>query len=146
MIIGEETLFKLKKMLKLQEGFRDYPYEDSSGILTIGYGRNLESVGIREKEADYMMAEDIFEIENKIAEQFEKYIHLKDARKAVLLDMAFNMGVSGLFKFVGMLSCISRDDYVGASIAMLNSKWASQVPSRAKELSIIMEKGYFDGN
>ena len=41
----------LMSMLKRHEGFRAFPYLDTVGKLTIGYGRNLSDVGISIEEA-----------------------------------------------------------------------------------------------
>ncbi|HAC30701.1 MAG TPA: lysozyme, partial [Marinobacter hydrocarbonoclasticus] len=50
----------LKTQLKRHEGLRLKPYLDtaSSPRLTIGYGRNLEDVGISRDEADFMLDND----------------------------------------------------------------------------------------
>ena len=45
-------------MTKDFEGLRLKPYRCSAGKLTIGYGRNLEDVGIDEKEASMMFERD----------------------------------------------------------------------------------------
>lgn len=47
------------ELLQEHEGFRQFPYLDSLGIQTIGYGRNLESRGISEPEASYLLSNDI---------------------------------------------------------------------------------------
>ena len=40
--------------IKSEEGFRATPYDDSEGVLTIGYGLNLTG-GITRAEADYLL-------------------------------------------------------------------------------------------
>ena len=49
----------LMESLKSQEGLRCKPYKCTSGKLTIGYGRNLEDVGISQKEAEYLFENDV---------------------------------------------------------------------------------------
>ena len=46
---------KLEKTLARHEGLQLKPYLDTVGKLTIGYGRNLDDVGISKGEALAMM-------------------------------------------------------------------------------------------
>ncbi|MFA6168950.1 MAG: hypothetical protein WC700_20155, partial [Gemmatimonadaceae bacterium] len=50
-----------RKQLKIDEGIKPYPYTDSVGKLTIGVGRNLVDVGLRPKEIDFLLENDIDE-------------------------------------------------------------------------------------
>ena len=54
--------------------------------------------------------------------------------------MCFNMGSPRVSKFKKMLGALKVQDYQTASKEMLDSKWANQVPNRARRLSEIMEK------
>ena len=53
--------------------------------------------------------------------------------------MCFNMGSPRVSKFQKMLAALEVQDYQTASTEMLDSRWASQVPNRARELSEIMK-------
>ena len=57
----------------------------------------------------------------------------------VLTNMAFNLGHARLGGFKRMLAALDDRNYRLASVEMLNSVWAKQVPNRANELSLIME-------
>ena len=46
---------KIEEQLMIDEGFRSKPYSDTVGKLTIGYGRNLDDVGITRNEAFQML-------------------------------------------------------------------------------------------
>ena len=46
----------LKEQLIRDEGTRLKPYTDTTGHLTIGFGRNLSQVGISLAEAEYLPA------------------------------------------------------------------------------------------
>jgi len=59
------------------------------------------------------------------------------------MDMAFNMGVPRLCKFKKMWAAIYAGDYNTAAIEMLDSRWATQVGTRAIKLSKAMEEGKF---
>ena len=53
--MSDHMLQDLIEDLKRDEGFRSHPYRDTVGKLTIGYGRNLDDVGISEREAEQLL-------------------------------------------------------------------------------------------
>lgn len=137
---------RVMAMLKRHEGFRQFPYRDSVGILTIGYGRNLEANGIGQLEAEYLLEHDIQAAHEGCLARIPVYSHLDSVRQAVLLNMAFNMGVGGLVKWTNTLEAINQGDYDAAADMMLQSKWAEQVGRRALELVTMMRNGqWLDG-
>lgn len=127
-------------LIKKHEGLRLQMYKDSRGISTIGYGHNLESGSISESACNQILSDDIERTESAL-NVLPWYNQLSDTRKAVILDMAFNMGVPGLLNFYGMISAIISGDYQKASVEMLSSLWAQQVGPRAKEDSTLMAEG-----
>ncbi len=131
------------EQLKKHEGLRLKPYQCTANKTTIGYGRNLESKGITEVEANFMLAEDVSFFSEELSKKLYYFDNLNDARQAVLINMAFNLGVEGLMKFKMTLSYISSQYYEQASVEMMDSKWAVQVGNRAYELSEQMKTGYF---
>jgi len=128
------------ELIKKHEGLKLKPYKCAAGKLTIGYGRNLEDNGISESEAEMLLATDI---QNAYFEcsKFPFWEKLNDYRKAVLIDMCYNIGITRLKQFKKMLSALEREDYNTSASEMLDSKWALQVKSRAYDLSEIMKKG-----
>lgn len=139
-------MFKqLTEQLKRHEGYRRYPYRCTAGKLTIGIGRNLEDKGISEGEAETMLAHDIAEARNALFEKWSPFESLDPVRQAVLINMAFNLGISGLFTFRRMLEAVARGEYRKAAHEMLASKWATQVKGRAVELADQMESGKWQG-
>lgn len=132
---------KLKSRLLDEEGYRQFPYIDTTGHTTIGIGRNLSSAGISMNEALYLLDDDIMQCEKDLWASFPWYANLDDARKIVLIDMCFNMGIINLLKFINMINALKNKNYSLAAREMLNSKWATQVHARAKKLAIIMETG-----
>ena len=67
------------------------------------------------------------------------------ARAEVLINMAFNLGVTGLRTFTATLDAVERGDYEAAASHMLNSRWAAQVGRRAVELAHQMRTGMRTG-
>ncbi|WP_421868113.1 glycoside hydrolase family protein [Marinobacter adhaerens] len=134
----------LRSQLERHEGLRLKPYLDTVGKLTVGYGRNLEDVGISRDEADFMLDNDIDQVERQL-ETVDEYRDLDPVRQTVIANMAFNLGFAGLMGFKNMWAAIARRDWDRAADEMLNSKWARQVGVRAVELSEIMRTGEVRG-
>jgi lysozyme len=57
---------------------------------------------------------------------------LNEQRRAVLTDLAFQMGGEGLAGFTHMLAAVKAADWAGAKAHMLKSEYAKQTPSRAE--------------
>lgn len=130
----------LRSQLERHEGLRLKPYRDIVGKLTVGYGRNLEDVGISRDEADFMLDNDIDQVEQYL-ETVDEYNELDEVRQTVLANLCFNVGFHGLMKFKRMWAALGRGDYSRAADEMLDSKWARQVGYRAQELAEIMRTG-----
>ena len=131
---------ELIKQLKRHEGVELKPYKCTSDKLTIGVGRNLEDVGISEAEAEYLLMNDLSRF-MKMANEFDWYAGLNDARKAVIISMLFNLGRGGFNKFLKFKQALAEGDHLTASREMMDSRWAKQVKGRAVELSKQMETG-----
>tara|TARA_B110000093_G_C12959191_1_gene406369 strand:- start:524 stop:943 length:420 start_codon:yes stop_codon:yes gene_type:complete len=125
-------------MLKIHEGYEQYPYKCSMGVVTIGYGRNLESRGLTEEEAAYLLQCDVKLAEGELLDQYDYYWNLSGERKAVLIDMMVNLGSTRLRKFKKMHLALELRDYSLAAVEMLDSRWARQVGQRSKTLAQIM--------
>jgi len=139
--LSDESIEKIKGMLLKEEGFRQFPYRDTVGKLTIGIGRNLDDRGISKDEALYLMCNDLEIVEKELRILYPFYEELCDARKIVLLDMAFNMGIPALSHFIKFKRAMESGDFKEASLQMLDSLWARQVGHRASILSYMMEFG-----
>lgn len=135
------TLKTLSEQLKVHEGFRTRPYKCSAGKLTIGYGRNLEGVGISKAEAEYLLQNDIDDALRHCRKMFSHFDQLSEKRQIVLADMMFNMGYSELNKFRKMKAALIRKDYDAAAREMQDSKWYGQVGYRAQKLQKMMIEG-----
>jgi lysozyme len=135
------NLDNLATRTKLHEGFRRKPYQDTVGKLTVGYGRNLDDVGISEQEAEFMLMNDLngaLLVARGLVDHFDQ---LADHRQEALVEMAFNLGATRLAKFHNMIAAVEAGDFEKAADEMLDSLWAKQVKGRAKELSDLMRAG-----
>lgn len=132
---------RLKSRLLNEEGYKQFPYVDTTGHETIAIGRNLAVVGISLDEALYLLDNDISRCEKDLWHYAPWYGSLDDVRKSVVLDMCFEMGINGVLEFREMITYLSSRSFKQASDAMLASLWAKQVPSRAQNLALIIETG-----
>jgi len=135
---------KLKLMLRRDEGEVNHAYQDSEGYWTIGVGRlidNAKGGGITHEESMYLLGNDIKTVLGQCDREFDWFDELNEARKIVILNMVFNMGLGNFKNFKKTIAFISAGDYDEASIEMLDSTWSSQVGNRAARLSNIMKSG-----
>lgn len=136
---------RLITQLKVHEGVRSKVYLDTEGIETIGVGRNLKDRGLSDDEIELMLANDIRDFQEEVERAFPWWSDMDDVRQRVVVDMAFNMGLGSLSKFVNTLAHIENGRYEEASVEMLDSKWARQVGDRANVLSDMMKTGEDNG-
>ncbi len=123
------------------EGLRLKPYKDTVGKLTIGYGRNLDDVGISETEAEHLLRSDLRKVLRDLDLKLPWWRDLTRNRQCALANMAFNLGIGGLFKFKNMLSALMEKNYSIAADEALDSKWAKQVGDRAIRIADLIRNG-----
>lgn len=127
-------------LLKLHEGVKNKLYKCPAGYNTIGVGHNLDANPISHEAIDVILRDDIQDCVRTLQRNFPDYYDLSDVRRAVLLDMCFNLGWTGLSKFHNMFAAIKVRDFDAAAKEMLDSKWANQVGLRATRLSVMMRE------
>lgn len=136
---------QLSAQLRRDEDERATAYQDHLGFWTIGVGRLIDArkkgAGLRPDEISYLLRNDINDRINGLTKALPWFGTLDAARQGVLLNMAFQMGTDGLLQFTTTLARVAKGDYQGASESMLQSKWATQTPERAKRMSEQMKTG-----
>jgi len=128
------------KLLKKHEGLMLKPYRCSAGKLSIGYGRNLDDVGISKEEAEHLLRNDIDNCVKQLKHHLFWVFDHSNTVQDIIINMCFNLGIYGLLGFKKTLKLIKEGKYKQASIEMLDSNWAKQVGIRAKELSNLLAK------
>lgn len=123
--------------LKRDEGLRLKPYYDSVAKLTIGYGRNLDDVGISEIEAEILLDHDIAASRADLDRALPWWRGLPAPQQRGLINMAFNLGLTRLLGFKRMLAALRADDGARAAKEALDSKWAGQVGERAQRIAVL---------
>ncbi len=127
--------------LRRDEGWRESPYRDSLGFVTIGYGFLIDErkpVKLPKEVGDLWLA--------VVAE--EKWLALLDAApwiasqpddvQRALGNMAYQLGVTGVLAFRKMLAALRDGDRAQAAIEALDSEWAKQTPERAYRVAAII--------
>lgn len=139
MITSVEALIRRHEGTRTRRG-RHVVYTDTRGIETIGIGRNLRR-GLTDAEAELLFANDLEEHYEQLHLAIPWVGALDEVRHAVLVDMAYNLGVPGLLKFKRTLASVHDGRYADAAREMLESRWAGQVGTRATRLARMMRSG-----
>lgn len=112
---------------------------------TDGYGETDATINadstINQSDAAAFVAQRIESVDANLRHAIRVYATLDDARQDVLINMAYELGVEGLLAFKQTLAYLAAGQYEYTAAAMLQSRWAAQVPSRAQRLSLQMKTG-----
>ena len=144
--------------LVMHEGISLKLYRCTKGYSTIGVGRNLDTnplsddekilcgdieSGITKSAAFYLLRNDIDRVIKECEKNFAIWERLDDERQYALIDMVFQLGLSGVKKFKKMLSAMGVGDWKEAARQCLDSKYAQQTPVRARRIAKTIETGKF---
>jgi lysozyme len=116
-------------------------YKCPAGKWTIGYGYNLEDHGLPEDMAKELLRRMLASSEIELSKNLGFWDRLDFTRKAVLVDMIYNMGWPTLSKFKNMFAALKADNFNKAAEEMKDSKWYKQVGFRSKKLNESMRTG-----
>ena len=141
------NLERLMESVKQHEGYRNKVYLDTLGKRTVGVG--------------HLCTEDWWEDDKEYEEEFLMKILEEDLQEAIegastlmlqhdcsdidekaheiIIEMVFQLGMTGVSKFKNMWKALSEHNYTGDSYEMLDSKWAKQTPNRAKSMAELMK-------
>lgn len=138
----------VEQMIMRQEGtgpMKDgyfYPYQDTAGLLTIGYGHCLDRKGMTLDVGFILLKMDIADAIQDVRYHCSCYDMLNRARQLVLVSMAFNLGRAGLGKWPRFLAAVHLGQWDEAADELLDSKAAREdAPARYKELANMMRTG-----
>ncbi|GAA7501381.1 hypothetical protein JP0006_01150 [Helicobacter pylori] len=127
------------------EGFSPSIYTDKTGHPTIGYGYNLsvyfyEGKRITKPQA-YGLLTDILKENHKALLSYGWYKNLDAMRRMVILDLSYNLGLSGLLKFKQFIKAIEDKNYALAVERLQKSPYFNQVRKRASRNMEILKLG-----
>lgn len=142
--------------LKVAEGYNPTTYVDTLGFTHVGYGfcvdGRVDGAGLTEEECEAVLRIRVRNITIQILNKAYSGEYpnarlalqtINDVRMTVLIMMAYQLGVSGLFKFEKMFAALANKDYSLAADEMCKSKWYDQAPKRVSRLADIMESGVY---
>lgn len=114
-----------------------FPYKDSLGFWTIGYGHLIKKgesflKGITPKEADNLLLQDIAIAELQIKQLIKEPSSHSAAIQMLLIEMVFQLGLTKSMKFVKFRACVEARDYAGAARELRSSQWFKQTQSRVQ--------------
>lgn len=134
--------------LDTEEGRRAFAYNDATakrvtcqpgGNLSIAVGVNLET-GLDDEEIDWLSKHRLAKVEASLS-QYPWYASLDELRQSVVLDVAFNAGVSGLLHFPKMIAALSAQNWQTAANELLDSDAARKLPNRYGPMAQILKGG-----
>ena len=128
----------LLESIKHHEGYVEHVYDDSLGIPTIGYGFAIKDLILQEDLCDEILLRKLRILGRSVMGKFPFFDSLPSDCKDVLMEMCYQLGVTGVSKFKKALKAMEDGDWEKAADEMLDSKWAKQTPNRAKEMSNIV--------
>jgi len=139
----------LKNRLKEYEGTKEYqaklgyfkngrfwPYKDSLGFSTIGYGHLIIkgedfSTGLTEEEADKLLSHDLAKAVMQVQTMG---LSLPDDWNDFIIIMVFQLGFKGVLKFRKMLAALEVQNYKEAIKQAKDSLWYRQTPNRVNDM------------
>jgi len=129
---------ELLENIKKHEGFVEHVYDDSLGIPTIGYGFAIKDLTLDEDIAEEILIRKLEKLKRNATARFKWLEDMPVEVQEVILNMCYQLGVTGTSKFRKAISALQEGDWEDAANEMLDSLWARQTPNRAKELSDII--------
>ena len=142
----------IKSQLKIYEGtlsyqkakgiYHDgkfYPYKDSLGYWTIGYGKlihgheNTYKDGITEAQADAFLDADITTARSDVR-KLQVNLPLNSKWNDFLVLMVFQLGLTKTLQFKKFLYALRNGNYATAIVEVKDSAWYRQTPNRVDQM------------
>lgn len=140
-------------LLNYEEGYREKPYIDTEGYPTVACGIKIGPKGAALSNYSFIVPREVGDVwlesfVNKTIGNMNSNPSIvaaikacNEARRDILISMAYQMGVNGLAGFKNTLAMVAAGNYSGAVNGMLSSAWAKQTPNRAKRHAEVMRTG-----
>ncbi|NQU44334.1 hypothetical protein HQ520_13675 [bacterium] len=146
---------RLVEMLKRHEGLCLTAYRDHLGHWTIGYGCRITGpawvhaldagapFGIHEVLADALLTAHINIARNTARNIYPDLGTYPEARRDVIVSLAYQLGSLRLARFVKMRQAILDSDWTQAAPELIDSQLHEQTPERVQELALMLETGEY---
>jgi len=156
-------LEKLKAFVEKHEGRRHKRYFDTANPprATIGVGFNLDRPGAKgriaalgvnyaklraaeveltDSQIDLLFAKDLQVAIDNARKAVANFDELPTDKQIVVVDMVFNLGLTGFKAFKKLINALKEEDWERAASEMTDSDWYGQVGNRSVEDVQIMRK------
>lgn len=132
-------------LIQFEEGRKSVGYLDTRGIPTIGIGHTGKEVYVglvwTDQQIDGAFLRDYDTALNGITAALPWVSGLDEVRKAVLVSMAFQMGVHGVLGFPRALAAMRDQRWNDAAGELRASDWHAQTPARCERAARAVETG-----
>jgi lysozyme len=135
---------KLREEIAEDEGCKYEIYLDHLGLPTTGIGHLItesdeehgKPVGtvVEQERVKQLFALDMIVTLDECKVLYPDFDDLPEECQHIVANMMFNMGRPRLSKFKGMKAGVDARDWSAAADEMVDSKWYTQVPNRARRL------------
>ena len=125
----------LINQIKKHVGYKSTVFECTEGYDTIGYGFAIKDLELSEEVCNIILTEKLAKLQLSISNKFEWFDDSPVIVKDVVTNMCYQLGLSGFSKFKKTIYYLETEQYEEASTECLDSLWAKQTPSRAKDVS-----------
>lgn len=135
---------QLRLELELDEGCKYVTYKCSEDRLTFGIGHLVlpddpeydQPVGtaVSSDRVTECFDKDVGTVIAESKKLYPQFDSLPEEVKLIICNMLFNLGLPTLSKFKDMKKAIDAEQWSAAADAMLDSKWARQLPNRSGRL------------
>lgn len=148
MMLTQSELDKILELITIDEDYKQFPYDDSTGLpvriltgnITVGIGRNLSGRGLSKEEANYLAKNDITAAMDYLA-WYGFFIDLCAPRKYILVNMVFNLGIPKFKDFKKLIAALYDKNYDKAADEIIDSNAARQLQARYQRLAKKMRSG-----
>ena len=135
---------RLREEIAEDEGCKYEIYLDHLGICTTGVGHMITEVDeeygkpvgtvVEQERVRQLFALDIAVTLDECKALYSDFDDLPEECQHIIANMMFNMGRPRLSKFKDMKAAVDARSWDLAADAMVDSKWYTQVPNRARRL------------
>tara|TARA_R100000781_G_C4062908_1_gene121659 strand:- start:601 stop:1005 length:405 start_codon:yes stop_codon:yes gene_type:complete len=125
---------QLIERIAVNEGFRSEVYKCSEGVDTFGHGLTY----ITEEESLDILAKRIPKRHLELMDRVDWYDALPQKVKEVVIEMTYQLGISGMLKFKKMIANMKEKNWQLAANEMKDSLWYRQTKSRCEQLAQIV--------
>ena len=136
---------KLVAQLKRHEGVKSHAYKCTANMITVGVGRNIDEnggIGLSDDEINYLLENDIKRCKQELI-ALSWFTDLDSVRQDALVNLCFNLGLTRLMGFKNAMAAMAEGNYEKAADEFMDSKWATQVGSRADEVTEMVRTGRY---